>query len=65
VGWKSLRHPNVLALLGVTMTDDRLVMISEWMAKGDINNFVKVDTTADRFGLVRFLFKAGPQLPWH
>jgi len=54
--WKALRHPNVLPLLGAMMTENRLVMVSEWMMKGNINEFVAVDTNADRLGLVCFSF---------
>ena len=57
VTWKALRHPNVLPLLGVTMTETRFVMMSEWMTKGNINEFLKTDSTADRLGLVCFSFK--------
>ena len=39
------------------MTDSRFVMVSEWMAKGNINEFLKMDANADRLGLVRFTFK--------
>jgi serine/threonine protein kinase len=53
VGWNSLRHPNVLPLLGVTATDNQLVMVSEWMANGNINEFVKAGINADRLELVR------------
>jgi serine/threonine protein kinase len=56
VGWKTLRHPNVLPLLGVTMTETRFVMVSEWMVNGNINQFVKANINADRLGLVRFSF---------
>ena len=56
VVWKTLRHPNVLPLLGVTMTENRLVVVSEWMANGNINEFVKVNIGVDRLGLVRFPF---------
>jgi serine/threonine protein kinase len=52
--WKTLRHPNVLPLLGVTVTENRLVMVSEWMDNGNINEFTAVDTNADRLELVRF-----------
>ena len=52
--WKGLRHPNVLPLLGVTVTENRFVMVSEWMEKGNIGEFLKADTNADRFGLVCF-----------
>ena len=57
VVWKTLRHPNVLPLLGVTMTENRFVMVSEWMVKGDINEFVKANINADRLELVRPLFR--------
>ena len=55
--WKALCHPNVLPLLGVTMTDTRFVMVSEWMANGNINQFVKTNIDTDRLGLVCFSFR--------
>ena len=33
-------------------------MISDWMANGNINNFVKVHPDVDRLELVSFSFKA-------
>lgn len=54
--WKTLRHPNVLPLLGVVMTENRLIMVSEWMVKGNINELVTVDSNADRLGPVCFSF---------
>jgi len=57
VTWKTLRHPNVLPLLGVTMDGTRLVMVSEWMVNGSIDRFVKMHANADRLQLVRFSFK--------
>ena len=57
VAWMTLRHPNILPLLGVTMFENRFVMVSEWMVRGNINDFVKADPNADRFGLVCFLFE--------
>ena len=56
MAWRALRHPNVLQLLGVTVIENRFVMVSEWMVKGNIDEFVKADTEADRLGLVCFLF---------
>ena len=50
--WKGLRHPNVLPLLGVTMTEDRFVMVSEWMVNGSIDAFVRAHPEADRLKLV-------------
>ena len=49
---KGLRHPNVLPLLGVTMTENRFVMISEWMVNGSINWFVGAHGDVDRLKLV-------------
>ena len=39
---------------GVTMTDDQLVAVSEWMIDGTIMEFVKVNINVNRLGLVRF-----------
>ena len=52
--WKALRHQNVLPLLGVTMCDNQFAMVSEWMADGNINEFVKAHRDANRFELVGF-----------
>jgi hypothetical protein len=57
VTWKSLRHPNVLPLIGVTMSENRFAMISDWMANGNINGFVKARPDANRLELVGFSFK--------
>ena len=57
VGWMTLRHPNILPLLGVTMSGNRLVMVSEWMEKGNIKEFVSTNPNADRLGLVCLFFR--------
>ena len=54
IGWKALRHPNVLPLLGVAMSTTEFAMMSEWMPNGDINQFVKKHSDVNRFGLVSF-----------
>ena len=54
VTWKSLRHPNVLPLMGVTMGEKVFAMVSEWMANGNINEFIKAHRDANRFELVGF-----------
>ena len=58
VTWKTLRHPNVLPLLGVTMSEDplRFVMVSEWMENGNIIQYLKKRVDADRLELVCLLF---------
>ncbi|KAF9643195.1 kinase-like protein [Thelephora ganbajun] len=53
VAWKALRHPNVLPLIGVTMTERQFVMVSEWMKNGNINTFVKAHTDVNRLELLR------------
>ena len=52
--WKTLRHPNVLPLLGITLGDHRFATVSEWMANGNIIQFVKEYRDANRFELVGF-----------
>jgi len=54
VTWRSLRHPNVLPLLGVTMKKKLFAMVSEWMVNGNINEFVKAHRDANLFALVGF-----------
>jgi len=56
--WKALQHPNVLPLIGVTMGEAQFAMVSEWMANGSINEFVKANPGVDRVGLVGFPFRA-------
>ena len=52
--WKFLRHPNVLPLIGVTMSETRFAMISDWMLNGNISDFVKAHMDVDRYGIVGF-----------
>ena len=52
MAWKTLHHPNVLPLLGATMSNYKFAMTSEWMENGDINRFIKAHEDADRFELV-------------
>ena len=48
--WKYLEHPNILPLLGVTITPFQL--ISTWMPGGDLPEYIKKNPDADRLGLV-------------
>jgi hypothetical protein len=50
--WKYFKHPNLLPLLGVEMTEDRFMMVSEWMTNGNINQFVEAHPDVNRFDLV-------------
>ncbi|KAF9780835.1 kinase-like domain-containing protein [Thelephora terrestris] len=53
ITWRFLCHPNVLPLLGATMSEGRFAMVSEWMPNGDINQFVKARKDVNRFELLR------------
>ena len=48
--WKRLRHPNIVPLLGITVTP--LQLISEWMSGGDLPGYIKGHHDVDRLGLV-------------
>jgi len=52
--WKSLHHPNVLPLLGVTVNDGHFAMVSEWMTNGNVNEFVEAHRNVNRFEPVGF-----------
>ena len=52
IRWKALNHPNILHLLGVTMDKGRLVMVSEWMENGNINEFLRYHEDVNRLELV-------------
>ena len=54
MSWKALRHPNALPLLGVMMTNNEFVMVSKWMANGNIIEFIEAHRDANRFKLVGF-----------
>ena len=53
--WKNLSHPNVLNLIGVpdTLEDGSFSMVSEWMANGNIMEYV-CSNDGDHFQLVGF-----------
>jgi serine/threonine protein kinase len=67
VAWKHLRHPNILPLLGVTISGTRFAMVSKWMENGNINEFVEKNRHANRIELVRrpsIPTPTSPQLMW-
>ena len=47
--WKYLNHPNIVPLLGTTISPFQL--ISNWMSGGDLLNYVK-NSNADRLAIV-------------
>ena len=44
----------MLPLLGVIMTENQFVTVSEWMVKGNIRQFLEANPNADRLALVCF-----------
>lgn len=53
VAWRTLRHPNILSLLGVTMDNSFFSMATEWMRNGNINEYIKSNPDANRFELLK------------
>jgi serine/threonine protein kinase len=52
ITWKAIQHPNVLPLLGVAIAGDQIAMVSEWMAGGNIKEFIETHPNANRYKLV-------------
>ena len=52
VGWKWLRHENILPFVGVSEIPQPLSMVSVWMGNGDITNFIKTTPNQNPFSLV-------------
>lgn len=55
--WGQLSHINVLPFYGICWLEDarhRLALVSPWMAHGNVNEFLKQNTDADRRLLVHF-----------
>ena len=48
--WKRLRHPNIVAFIGVTRVPVQFV--SEWMPNGTLTRYINTHPTADRICLV-------------
>ncbi|KAF9645222.1 kinase-like protein, partial [Thelephora ganbajun] len=41
VAWKHLQHPNILPLLGATISKSKLCLISEWMDQGNVAQYLE------------------------
>lgn len=52
ITWKAIQHPNVLPLLGVAMAGEQFAMVSEWMANGNVKEYVGAHQDANRYKLV-------------
>jgi serine/threonine protein kinase len=56
VVWRALRHPNILPLIGVVMFEGHFEMLSDWMANGNLVDFINARPDVNRIGLVGFAF---------
>ena len=62
--WKSLHHPNILSLIGVTMSESHFAMVSDWMVNGSINEFLRGNPNVDRLDLVCLSSKFSLRFEW-
>jgi len=52
---KRVKHDNVLAIVGVQMSDEpefKLCIVSEWMERGNMHTYLRNNEVADRVELV-------------
>lgn len=52
VVWKRLKHANILTIEGVAPKLFEFCMVSQWMANGNLLQYVKMHTGASRLELV-------------
>jgi serine/threonine protein kinase len=66
VGWKHLSHPNVLPLLGVSISNDPhcFRILSEWMPNGNLMSYTRSNPKENRLRLVSLLSISPRFLPF-
>ena len=52
MGWKWLRHDNVLSFVGVASIPSPFSVVSAWMENGNIMTFMKATPDQNPFSLV-------------
>ena len=50
--WKRLEHPNIVSLLGITITPPPPQLISGWVMGENLTEYIDDHPEADRLGLV-------------
>lgn len=57
LGWKRLSHPNILPLLGVSVTASprSFRIVSDWMQNGNVMEYIRSNPEVDRLQLVSSL----------
>ena len=63
VSYRSLRHPNLELLIGVSLDETPIYLVTEYMAKGDLVDYVRsrgraVITNSTLFGFAEHICKA-------
>lgn len=54
--WSKLHHSNILAFVGYALeSEDRPLLISEWMENGSVNKYVKNHSNCDIHQIVSSL----------
>ena len=57
VGWKWLRHANILPFVGVTSELPHFSMVSTWMENGNIMSFIRANPDQNPFNLVGIFYR--------
>lgn len=52
VSWKRLEHPNIVPLLGITITSSPHQLVSGWISGGNLTEYIKNNSAVDQLGLV-------------
>jgi serine/threonine protein kinase len=60
--WRTLRHPNILQLLGIAYTGDFVYSVSPYMEFGHVRRFLKDHPDADRVLLLKEIASASEYL---
>ena len=58
--WKYLKHPNILPLLGATISPPQLVSV--FIPAGDLSKYIGENPDADRIRLVGVVMMASPMI---
>lgn len=61
--WKRLEHPNIVPLLGVTITP--LQLVSVWMPGGELLGYIERNPSVYRLSLVGFRCATLNSVPTH
>ena len=62
IAWKSLSHPNILPLLGVSISTDprSFRIVSDWMRNGNVMEYTRSNPEVNRLQLVSPLANSSP-----